>query len=633
MMNNIRIHKFISITILTALLLSIFVIVVPAHAELSQDKSEMQIYADAMQPGWNLGNTFDASGSETAWGNPTTTKQLIDKLVDEGYKSIRIPITWDHRMGDAPDYTVDPESMERIQEVIDWALDSGLYVIINLHHDSHWIIPMETEHDEILAKFNALWTQIAAHFKDYPSTLSFESINEPRFSDDWGKDRPKYFTMLDELNTSFHRIVRSSEGNNAKRPLILPTMTGSPSQARLDNLYQTMTTLDDKNLIATFHFYGFYNFSVNQAGYTTFNDEVKNDLIDAFDRAYNVFTAKGIPVILGEFGLLGFDKFVDTIQQGEKLKYMEFLTYYAKEKGFPHFIWDNGQHYNRRTLEWRDKDLAHVLMASLTGRSSNAETDSIYLKKGSAIEDTIIQLNLNGNTLLDVSNGDEILVRGQDYEINGEMITLKANLLESLVTNILGSNATLTAKFSAGADWKFHVINYDTPILKSTNGFITGFSIPTNFNGDKLATMEAIYTSGGNAGPNDWTSFKEFGSMFNPVYSSNEIKILPDFFKQVRNGEVLLKMHFWSGSIVEYTISKDQSSIVGVSSFEPEVENEDVSTEQEDIVATDSSQETTENGKQGANNHKLLIWLAVGILVLVLIGIGIYATKRKKFNA
>jgi endoglucanase len=631
-MNNISIHKFISVSILTVMLLSIFVVVVPAHAELSKDKSKMQIYADAMQPGWNLGNTFDASGSETSWGNPTTTKQLIDKLVDEGYKSIRIPITWNHRMGDAPDYAVNPQFMERIQEVVDWALDSGLYVMINLHHDSQWIFPMETEHDEVLAKFNALWTQIAAHFKDYPNTLSFESINEPRFSEDWGKDTPEYFTMLEELNTSFHSIVRSFKGNNAKRPLILPTMTGSPSQARLDALYQTMTTLNDKNLIATFHFYGFYNFSINQAGNTTFNDEVKNDLIEAFDRAYNVFAAKGIPVIVGEFGLLGFDKFVDTIQQGEKLKYMEYLTYYAKEKGFPHMLWDNGQHYNRRTLEWNDKDLGQVLMASLTGRSTNAETDSIYLKKGSVIEDITIQLNLNGNTLVDVRNGDKVLVSGQDYEIKGDMITLKANLLESLVTNLFGSNATLTAKFSAGADWKFHVINYDTPILKSTNGFITGFSIPTDFNGDKLATMEAIYTSGGNAGPNDWTSFKEFGSMFNPLYNTNEIKLLPDFFKQVKDGEVLLRMHFWSGSIVEYTITKNQSTIIGVSSFEPEVANEDVSTELEDSIATNSSKETTDNGEQGANNHTLLIGLAIGMLVLVLIGIGIFYTTKRNSN-
>lgn len=37
-----------------------------------------QAVVSAMQPGWNLGNSFDAIGSdETAWGNPVVTQALL----------------------------------------------------------------------------------------------------------------------------------------------------------------------------------------------------------------------------------------------------------------------------------------------------------------------------------------------------------------------------------------------------------------------------------------------------------------------------------------------------------------------------------------------------------------------------
>lgn len=293
-----------------------------APAQAKEAGTPLQAYVEALGPGWNLGNTFEASGDETSWGNPPVTKAFIDQLAAEGYKTIRLPITWRHRMGDAPDYTIDPAFMARIQEVVDWSLEAKLHVMINLHHDSNWIMNMAAEHDEVMSRFNAAWTQIAGHFKDYPDTLMFESVNEPRYSDDWSKDEPEYFTMLDELNVSFHSIVRSSGGNNGKRPLVLSTLTAAPTEARLQELSKTISKLKDKRLIATFHYYGYYAFSVNTAGAITFDDTARQDLIQAFDRAYDIFTAKGIPVIVGEYGLLGFDKSLETVQHGEILKFL-----------------------------------------------------------------------------------------------------------------------------------------------------------------------------------------------------------------------------------------------------------------------------------------------------------------------
>ena len=60
--------------------------------------------------------------------------------------------------------------MNRIQQVVDWSLDAGLYVMINLHHDNiRWINQMPTNHDAVLAQYNALWTQFPTGSRIIPT--------------------------------------------------------------------------------------------------------------------------------------------------------------------------------------------------------------------------------------------------------------------------------------------------------------------------------------------------------------------------------------------------------------------------------------------------------------------------------
>ena len=84
---------------------------------------------------------------------------------------------------------------------------------------------------------------------------------------------------------------------------------------------------------------------------------MQKDLTDPFDRLYNAFVARGIPVIIGEYGLLGFDRHTGTIEQGEKLKFFEYFGYYARQRGITTMLWDNGQHLDRTAYTWRDQEL------------------------------------------------------------------------------------------------------------------------------------------------------------------------------------------------------------------------------------------------------------------------------------
>ena len=99
---------------------------------------------------------------------------------------------------------------------------------------------------------------------------------------------------------------------------------------------------------------------------------------------------------------------------------------------------------------------------------------------------------------------------------------------------------------------------------QNASGTTSGFAIPTAFNGDQLATMEAVYAAGGNAGPQNWTSYKEFNYTFAPDYTNNKITLKPNFFTETTDGTVNLTFHFWSGQIVKYTIVKSGTSVTGM---------------------------------------------------------------------
>lgn len=107
--------------------------------------------------GWNLGNTLDsnsandgwigkygakrADGSispsvwETAWGQRVTTKAMIQKIKDAGFNAVRVPVSWEEHMSTTTPYGVSDIWMDRVEEVVTYVLDSGMYCILNVHHD------------------------------------------------------------------------------------------------------------------------------------------------------------------------------------------------------------------------------------------------------------------------------------------------------------------------------------------------------------------------------------------------------------------------------------------------------------------------------------------------------------------
>ncbi|MEU9394674.1 cellulase family glycosylhydrolase [Streptomyces sp. NPDC048324] len=519
----------------------------------------------AMQPSWNLGNTLDAIPDETSWGNPPATKALFDTIRAQGFRSVRLPVTWSgHQSATAP-YTIDAAWLSRVRQVVDWALSDGLYVVINVHHDSwQWISSMPTDHDNVLARFKATWTQVAAEFRDSPRTLLFESINEPQFNNATDTQGSQY---LDELNTTFHTVVRRSGGNNATRLLVLPSLGSTPSQERMAPLADEIGSLNDPDLVATVHYYGWYPFSVNIAGGTRFDATSQKDMTDTFTAIRNTLIAKGIPVYMGEYGLLSYPDFnhPPRVEQGEALKYFEMLGYEARTTGVTTALWDAFNFLNRTTLQWRDPGLIDQIKSAWTTRSGTASSDRVFLAKSEAITARTLTLNPNGLTFKGMWQGGTKLAQGRDYTVSGNELTLTASALTRLAGDRAhGTNATVEARFSAGLPWKIYVTTYDTPVLSGANGTTGGLTVPTRFNGDLLATMESTYADGSNAGNTSWTPYQEFDVAFAPDYPGNAITLTSDYLNALRDGaQATLTFHFWSGATVTYHVTRSGSSVTG----------------------------------------------------------------------
>ncbi|MER7407998.1 cellulase family glycosylhydrolase [Streptomyces sp. NPDC000070] len=520
----------------------------------------------AMQPGWNLGNSLDATPDETAWGQPRTTKALIDKIRAQGFKSIRIPVTWSDHQGAAPRYAIDRAYLSRVKQLVDWAVADGLYVIIDVHHDSwQWAKAMSTDHDKVLARFKSTWSQIAHTFRDTSAKLVFESINEPQFDNADAAGKAK---LLDELNTAFHSVVRASGGGNKSRLLMLPTEVCTPDRKLMNHLADTIKSLDDPRLVATVHYYGYWPFSVNTAGGTRFDATAQADLSKTFQQIEDAFVDQGIPVVMGEYGVLGYDHGPGAVERGEMLKYFEAFGRAARAHEVTTVLWDNGAFFDRKALKWKDAGLFRQIRSSWSTRSGTASSDNVFVPKSGRLTDRTLTLNPNGTAFTALQQGSTKLVKGRDYSLTGNKLTLKAATLGRLVGDRShGVNSTLQATFSRGVPWRIQVRTYETPVQAGTTGTADAFRIPTRFRGDVLATMTSTYADGSNAGPLDWTPYQQFNTSFVPDYAKGTIRLTPAFVDSLKDGaRVKLTFHYWSGATSTYYVTKSGDTLVGTTS-------------------------------------------------------------------
>lgn len=328
---------------------------------------------EAMGLGWNLGNQLEASSgglpSETCWGNPEITKELIDTVKAQGFKTVRIPVSYLDMIGDGPDYKIDADWLDRVQEVVDYVVNNDMFAIVNMHGDGYytvdhsWLLCAEDDdkQTEIKDKYGKVWTQIADRFKDYDQHLIFESMNE-EFNNDYGKPDANAYENINAYNQIFVDSVRATGSNNEKRWLLLPGWNTNIEYTANDEYNFKIPTdngckADGKRIMISVHYYDPFNFTIdeNKTAKTQWGKyAVKNydnwgqeDYVDSQMALLNEkFVSQGYPVVIGEFGAQDkTEKFAD---YNEFRRYWaEYLIKAAKKNGVVCVYWDNGYNGNK----------------------------------------------------------------------------------------------------------------------------------------------------------------------------------------------------------------------------------------------------------------------------------------------
>lgn len=321
-------------------------------------------FVSQLQSGWNLGNTLDSHGLgreagppekyETYWGNPATTKEMIDEIKKAGFSTIRIPVTWYEHMNE--EYEVDPSWMDRVQQIVDYGIDNGLFVILNAHHDD-WYTPEESNLETAEIITGRLWTQIAGHFADYDEKLLFEGMNEPRLigtEHEWDEGTPAAREIVNLLNEAFVKTVRSAPGHNADRYLLLPTYCASTHPDALDDFRMPK----GERLIVSLHLYRPYTFALEERGTGVWSPEEGQtfEIDQAFRDAKRLFTRHGIPVVISEFGA------VDKGNPDDRSRWVRYIRMRAAKQSIPCIWWDDSV-YDRRSLTWNYPELVDALVS------------------------------------------------------------------------------------------------------------------------------------------------------------------------------------------------------------------------------------------------------------------------------
>lgn len=339
---------------LIAMLLLVVLRPVSAHAEELTGMSAKEI-TDLMGLGWNLGNTFDATGGrkgdptshETSWGNPVTEAALIQRVKEAGFNTIRIPVTWYRQLSTDGSFTIDEAFMARVKEVVDMAYDQGLFVIINMHHEE-WLncATLDTDYEQIGMQLAAIWKQIAATFADYDQHLIFEGMNEPRMTDtasEWSGTEAG-IAAVNYLNQVFVDTIRTdAQGHNGERALMIPGYAASSSASTINAIMiPQWNGQQAENIIVSVHCYTPYEFCLSDE-MTNFNrlftsNTTSIDMI--FYSIKGLLLDKGIPVVIGETSATNKD---NTVAR-------EHWAYYMGKKaatyGIPIIMWDNGNYGN-----------------------------------------------------------------------------------------------------------------------------------------------------------------------------------------------------------------------------------------------------------------------------------------------
>lgn len=382
--------------------------------------SDFTVSADMLSQelgaGWNYGNTLEANSggmpSETVWGNPAASQEMIDAVAEAGFKTVRIPVSYLGKIDDDNGYKVDEEWLDRIQQVVDYCRKDNLYVIINVHGDGYntidggWLLCNGDNQEYIKEKYEALWKQIAEKFADYDEHLIFESMNEV-FDNVYGKDPDRrYYSNINDYNQIFIDTVRSTGSNNTHRWVMVPGWNTDINFTAGDYGFRIPedkdNTSDEGRIIISVHCYDPWDYCGSENNNTFLWGEKGEEIIEVngadtrskatwgeeehiqqqMQKLKTTFIDNGYPVVIGEFGCIDktlANSGIPNQIAENRVYYDAFVAGTAAEYGITPVYWDNGYNgqygfglFDRRTFKQTQPEIIAAIVDAAANKDAQA---------------------------------------------------------------------------------------------------------------------------------------------------------------------------------------------------------------------------------------------------------------------
>lgn len=358
--------------------------------------------AELMGNGINLGNTMEAYGRaslgtgadptryETCWGQPVTTQEMLDGMKAAGFDTLRIPVAWTNMMDfETGDYTINSAYLDRVEEIVGYARNAGMYVIINDHWDGGWWGMFGSASEETRAQamelYKSMWTQIGERFKDYSDYVIFESGNEElgfRLNDtDIAGDSGTLsdddcYRVTNEINQAFVDTIRSLGGNNANRFLLIAGF-GTDIKNTCNSKYKMPTDSAADKLLVSVHYYDPSGYCINTS-IGTWGTKQEYQTMNETLALMEKFTGQGYGVVIGEYGVL-----IENTNNELKENTQEYVQNFLNNcdlYGYCPVLWDCNNLYNRSSCAIIDMGMARLYTKH-----------SLEIQSGMSKEDIIAQ--------------------------------------------------------------------------------------------------------------------------------------------------------------------------------------------------------------------------------------------------
>lgn len=328
--------------------------------------------------GINLGNTLEPP-TEGEWNNGSAKEYYFDDYKSAGFNIIRIPVRWDKHTQTIAPFTITDSWMDRVEEVVDWGLSRGLFIILNAHHDD-WIKQDYSEANK--ERLDSIWSQICVRLKNKSENLFFEMFNEPN---------GLTVAQVDDMNTRLLSIIRKTN----------PTRIVIYSGNKYSGLAQMMGAKkpNDQYIMAYYHSYDPWNFAGLGSG-TWGSSANINQIRNDFQTAGNWSTTNNIPVMISEFGA------VHKCDYNSRMLHYATYVEEATKNNIPFMVWDDGGDfgvYNRSSRTWPEvKDiLLHSSVSGANGLKIKLHNESLvtidWNNRASQMLNNLIERKVNNN--------------------------------------------------------------------------------------------------------------------------------------------------------------------------------------------------------------------------------------------